>query len=531
MEEIKDEVNESTLSEQELKQYFSVVEQFFNYAYHPKNQYIGTYTPYLTNQRLGEIGLNAIKLDKTKLDKALKNPIVSQNLLACYSDYLKLTDSIAKRTINYLGNLPAFDYTIHCTNMSNLEEYNSLEYKQDENIIKDFLSKFNPKREFSAICRRMMTIDTYYSVFRTDGKYNYGFQELPFEYCKITGRNLDWGYQFDFNMQWFFDMGLSIDQYPPIFKEMYDRVIEGSEKEYNPANKLKKRKGTYSLWSQTSSLPSQGNFACFKFDDDITATVPYLTAMFEDTSFKPFIRQLQNNQYIIASQKLLVGLIPYLTNQKSGQVKDSLALSPELLGNFLGLMKKGLSEAIKISGLPFEDVKQIDFTLPEKNMLNESNKIQSRNSGVTNSLVYGSDNPTATEVVISSEIDEIIATKIYPQFERWLSSELNNYTKKYKFSVKFEGTNYRSDKEKRLSSALKLADKGMVMIDKISAALGMNEFEFKDSLAKTKMSDFKDLLFLLPNVNTKDSGEIGRPQNETLSTDISMSQKNIGENV
>lgn len=513
------------LTDTEIYGYMQFVQSLYNEA--SKLNYIGAYTPSLTNQRLGEIGLNSLQLDSGELKRALKNPIANQNLLASYGEFLKLTDMVAKRTISYFGNLPAFDYTVHCMNLQDYSELDSAEYKKDEAIVRQFLEKFNPKSQFSKICRRIMTIDTYYGMLRTDGKYNYGFQELPYEYCRITGENLDWGMQFDFNMDWFNKMGLSIKQYPPIFQEMYDRVMKGSDTEYNPANKMKRRKGTFALWSQTSSLPSKGNFVCFKFDSDIYATVPFLTAMFEDSVNKPLVRELQKNQYIIASQKILIGLIPMLTQQKSGQKSDTIAISSELLGRFLGLLKQGLSDAIKIGGVPFTDVKQVEFNLPNQNMFNESNKIESNSSGATSGLIYDNGNPSATTVKLSSEIDEFIALSVYPQFERWLSSQINWYTEKYKFKVKFEGSNFKEDRESRFSQVLKLADKGIVLFDKIASSMGMNEYQLMQSMAKSKASNFKDFLFLLPNANTKDYGEIGRPQVElpSNSTDSNLNRE------
>lgn len=522
------------LTEQELFNFMNFVSSFYKTVTETSSgyQYLGTYTPYLTNQRLGEIGLSPIKINKKNLEKALLSPVVSGELLASYSEFLNLTDMVAKRTISYIGNLPAFDYTIHCTNLNNISEMNSDEYKSDEKIVKEFLEKFTPKSHFPNICRRMLTIDTYFGMFRTDGKYNYGFEELPYEYCKITGKNLDWGFIFDFNMNWFNKMGLSMKQYPPIMAEMYEQVMKGSGTEYNPANSLKKRKGTYALWSQTSPLPSKGNFVCFKFNSDIFAKVPFLTAMFNDAINRPLIRELQMNQNIIASQKILIGLIPLLTQQKSGQVKDTFAVSAEQLGNFLGFLKKGLSEAIKISGVPFSDVKQVEFSLPNKNMYNESNKIESSSSGVTSSLVYTTEDASATAVRLSAEVDEIIATSIYPQFEKWLSSEINWYTKKYKFKIKFEGSNYKDDRDKRLANALRLADKGMVLFDKIASAMGMNEFEFMQSMAKSKNGNFRDYLFLLPNTNTKDYGDVGRPTTDSPadSTDRNQDRDITGGN-
>lgn len=514
---------QTSLSEEQVWDVLKFAQSVYQYAYGDnalsfarfQDPTAGSYTPFLTNERLSEIGLNPVKLSPEQLKDLFDNPTNNQYQLAGYSEYLKFRDAIAKRTIDYLGNLPSFDYTFSCTNINDISEYNSQEYKDDYFKVKEFLSHFDVRGQFAFMTRRMLTIDAVYAVFRTDGQ-NYEFQELPNNYCKITGKNLDWGFQFDFDMNWFLRMGLPFEQYPPVFKKMWKRVENDYQEKYNPANKLNKRKGTFSLWAQTSSLPNEGNFVCFKFNSDIYAVTPYLSSMFEDAVSKPFIRALQNDQYIIASQKYLIGLIPLLKEQKSGQVKDALAVSPETMGKFLALLKQGLSNALKISGVPFSDVKEVQFSLPERNMYNEVNGVEAANSGVTSRLIYASDRMTATEVSLSANIDEMIATSVYPILEKWLSSEVNWFTKKYKFKFKLEGSKYTNNRQSRLDTALKLADKGIVMPAKIAAAVGMDIFEMTDLIQQAKVNNFQDLVYLLPNSNTKDMGTSsalsGRPK-------------------
>lgn len=513
----------ASLSEEQVWDVLKFAQSVYQYAYGDnalsfarfQDPTAGSYTPFLTNERLAEIGLNPVKLTPEQLNDLFDNPTNNQYQLAGYSEYLKFIDSVAKRTIDYLGNLPSFDYTFSCININSPDEYYSQEFKEDYAKVKDFLAHFDVRGQFAFMTRRMLTIDAVYAVFRMDGN-NYEFQELPNNYCKITGKNLDWGFQFDFDMNWFLKMGLPFAQYPPIFNKMWERVNEDYQNKYNPANKLNKRKGTFALWAQTSSLPDKGNFVCFKFNSDIYAITPYLSSMFEDAVSKPFIRALQTDQYIIASQKYLIGLIPLLKDQKSGQVKDALAVSPETMGKFLALLKQGLANALKISGVPFSDVKEVQFNLPETNMYNEVNNIEAANSGATSRLIYSSDKMTATEATLSANIDEMIATSVYPTLEKWLSSQVNWFTKKYKFKFKLEGTKYSNNRQARLDTALKLADKGLVMPAKIAAAVGMNIFEMTDMIQQGKVSNFQDIVYLLPNSNTKDMGtsstNIGRPK-------------------
>ena len=206
--------------------------------------------------------------------------------------------------------------------------------------------------------------------------------------------------------------------------------------------------------------------------------------------------------------------MPLLKEQKSGQVADALAIKYETIGKFLGLLKQGLADAIKVGGVPFSDVKDISFTQTEKSIYDEYNTNLAKQTGVTGSLVYGSTRPTATEVMLSSQIDAMIATSVYPQFARWLSTMVNTLTGHYKFRFVFEGNKFENSRSDRLDTALKLADKGIVLPQKIASALGMDIFTLEEQLKMGKAGNIRELMWLLPNANTNSLGSEdvgGRP--------------------
>lgn len=503
--------NTSSLTESEVYQTLDFAAKAYGL-----NGY-GVYTPYLTNQRLAEIASSALDISQKDIQDAIKNITTSQDTLIGYSTFLQFSDAIAKRTLGYMGNLPAFDYTYYCANINDNNEYQSKEYKDAENIIKNIFSKFDVKGEFSKISRRMLQNDAFYGMFRIDGN-QYTFQELPYNYCLITGKSPEWGYLFDFDMTWFYRQGLSLKMYPKAMQEMYNNIVSVKEiDKYNPANKLNQRTGTWALWSQTSPLPNKGGFTCFKWNSDTYANIPFLTSLFMDSKYRPIVRELQENQYVIASQKLLVGLLPYLKDQKSGQTKDSIAIGPDLLEKYLGVLQKGLQE-ILVKAVPFSDIKEVTYDLPSKSIYEQYLGNEASSSGVTSRIIYSSDRQSALETEYSVNTDEIIAISIYPQCSIWLSSFVNWMLEEqgnpYRFVFSFEGTKFTRNRKERLDTALKLADKGLVLPQKIAAAIGMTPFEFQEQLKMGYHSDLRDTLYLLLNSNTKDygeDGEIGRP--------------------
>lgn len=477
------------------------------------------YSPDMVNSKLQQITTNPYEPEAIKITSALKNPADNEELLIGFSEFFEFNDMLFKRSLQYLGNLLSFDWTYSCTNAYDEEDYKSKEYKEDERKLKDFISKFNFKKEFKQLIRVMLKQETDYLIFRTDGL-KYIFQQLPRKYCKITGK-WEYGFLFDFNMEWFITQdGINLDTYPHVLQNMYNRVFvnKTNSKKYNPANKLNKRKGTFSYWTQTS--PEDG-FWCFKFNPDTYTNVPYFSAMFPDVVLKPVVRQLQTNQFMISAQKVMVGLIPFLEDVKGGKVKDSLAISLDSMGKFIGYLKQGLTDAIKVGGVPFSDIKVLDFKPNDSNMLEDYSKTTYGASGITSRFLYATDKMTATEVEYSSSIDEFIVSYIYPYFEDFVNYQLEYNddikTSKYKFQIKFEGTEFPNNKKTRTENTYKWASVGVVLPQKIAMSLGLNPFELESQMLMAKNNGFVDNLLKLASINTaSDSGDSGKKVADNL---------------
>lgn len=487
----------------------------------------GVYTPYLVNDKLKQITSNPIFADADKIQDVLKDPQNNENLIISYNECMEYIDSIYKRSVEYLGNLMSFDFTYSCSNIFDKSEYKTDLFKKDYYKFKDFMTKFDYRKIFKQILRVMVKKETYFGLFRTDGS-KYVFQELPREYTKITGK---WenGIMFDFNMQWFIaQYGINLQMYPDIMREKFIEIMRANGvDEYNPANKLNKRKGTFVYWVQTS--PENG-FWAFKFNPDDYSNIPYFTNVLIDAANRPLIKQLQTNQYIIAAQKVMVGLIPMLKDVKSGSIKDQVAIAPETMGKFLGLLKAGLSDLIKVGAAPFEDVKVLDFKPNDESMLDEYNRTYSGASGVTSRLVYASDKMSASEIEYSADIDRMIVEYLYPHFADFINYQLefndDIKTEHYKFQVKFEGSNLSAQRKIERENTFKWAGVGIVLPQKIASTFGLNPFEFESQLEMAKELGFVDKLLPLININTQSQGNVGRPESNNINDSTQVVKDN-----
>ena len=511
------------LNEKELYDVFEFARNIYNGNILPN-----IYTPELVNARMKDLNLNPISATETSIESALKDPKNNEKLLIGYSEFFSLTSMIYKRTLGYIAQMPSFDYTFTCTNITDKSDYKSEKYKKDLRIVYDFLDKFDVRAEFKKIMNQLLSKELYYGVFRDESDSKFLFQELPYDYCKITGRS-EYSLLFDFNMMYFFNqVGIDIDLFPNIFKQYYNRIMEQKSNGYNPANSLDNRTGEWVYWVQTS--PEQNMFA-FKFNTENITAIPYLAPLFSDVVLAPLMRTLQKNINILKAQKVMVGLIPMLKETKSGSVKDNVAIEPTTLGKFLGLLKAGLHESIKIGGAPFSDIKTLDFDTTNTNILDEYSKTTSAMSGINSRLIFANDKMSNSETQASINVDEYLTLHVYNQFNSFIDYQINKRTEKFKFKFKFEGSEFQSNRQFRLDNAIKLSEKGITLPQKFAAAIGMDIADFYRQLEETQVMEFVDMLSPLISVfqQGNNAGRERKPDNQL--SDDGQATRDAGSNI
>jgi hypothetical protein len=494
------------------------------------NIYPNIFTPDLVNSKLKDINMNPLAATEAGINSALLNPKSNEKTLRGYSEFFEYTDMVYKRILSYLGNMLSFDYTWVCTNATEAD-YKSVAYKKDEKTLINFLDKFDAKQEFKKVMRQLVRQEGFFCTFRKDGE-KYILQELPIDYTMVVGR-WEYGLLFDFNMMWFIaNPGVDLQMYPNSFKRYYKRVMDGKENGYMPSNGLDARTGEWVYWVQTS--PEDGMWA-WKFNEEQIGMVSFLAPMFPDLINTPLVRELQKNKYIIEATKIMIGLIPLLKDNKSGNVRDSLALQPETAGKFAGLIRQALPSAFKFGVAPFETIESFDFQGNGSNLLVEQNKVVSAISGVNSRLIFALDKQNSLETQNSISVDEYLMTYIYPYFNNFMNYYINRETKKFKFEIYFEGTEFAMNKQTRLDNANALADKGMVDHQMFAAALGIKPQNFLRRLEYTRSLGFVDKLTpIISSFQMSGKEEVGRPTAEKSGkplSDAGQDTRDAGSNI
>ena len=484
----------------------------------------GVYTPDLVNARLRDVTLSPIQATADKITTALNDPKSNEQNLMGYSEWFELTSMLYKRILLFFSGMLSFDLNYVCVNADE-KDYTSPAYIKDLKIARDFFDRFNHKQEFKVSLKQMLRNEAFFGILRDDGAEKFTIQELPKDYCKITGRFDSGGLLFDFNFQWFLNPTISIDMYPRIFKRMFNDVYNrNSQKPYNPASTMDARTGNFVLWHQTS--PTDG-FVAFKLSPEIATLVPFLSPIMPDIVLQPVIRELQKNSYIQAASAILLGQVEFLKDSKAS-VKDALSLDPTTLGKFLSLLKSGIPDAIKVGAAPLANMEALQFEGNDK-IYNSYLQTSAASSGVNSRLLYSFDRQNLTETRLSMDVDTNILKPVYFQFENMLNFWVNRKTKKFKFKFMLEGFENSLNRDERFEKANKLADSGIVLEQKFASAMGLSPFDFRRMLEETRANKFVEKL--TPILKSNQMPGQGRP--EKSENDLSESggeTRNSGTN-
>ncbi len=482
-------------------------EQVWDVLKFAETMYRGVYTPMLVNQVMQNISMNPQQATSDKINAALLDPKNHEQHLIGYSEFEELTSMIYKRVLYYFGGLLEFNFSYTCMNAEE-KDYKGKPYQKDLKVVEEFFDKFNPKQEFRNVIKQLMRQEAYFSVFRNDGNYRHTLQELPQNRCLITGR-WEMGILFDFDMMFFYQAGVDINMFPPVFKKLFNRAFGGDQNvnSYNPANSVYNRDGSWTYYVQTSP---KDNFWAFKLVPEITTRVPFLSPYLKDVVLQDVIRALQTNSYIADATKLLAGSVPFLKDVKAS-VKDSIALAPDTLGKFLQLIKSGLSDAIKVVAAPLEDIQGVEFK-GNTELYDSYLKTTASGAGINSRLIYSYDRQNILETKLSMDIDMNVLRPVLTQMENFLEFFVNQNTKKFKFKFHLSGFNTALDRDERMLNAKNFSENGMILDQQWANAIGMNPFDFRRQLAETKANGFVERLTPIVKASQMPAEGAGAPK-------------------
>lgn len=473
------------------------------------------YSPFLSNQLLTNLNNNPRLPNAEAVKKALNDYKNSGADLQGFVEFASAFDMIFKRTLYSYANALSFDLQITCKNAYTKGDYESEEYKKDRQTVDNFLTNFDYKKEFYNVLLNVLKRDSYFTWFRKTksgnrGKMKYVLQIMPQDYCMLTGY-FEKGMIWSFNILYFNQVGVDLGLWDPTLVKKYADTFHG-EKPYVPSAPLDKRDGIYAMWMDTS--PNDGAWA-WKWSTDNFANNPFLAPYVANVLRSDEVGELQYNKDLISAAGILAGEIRLFDNAKSGTKADQFAISPKTLGQFMGKVRQGIQNTVKLAAMPLENIKFFQFE--DKNPNSYTNELTTTagiGTGISR-VIYSSDKMSNAE--LEAALNEVYQTMkpMYAQFNNFLDFYVNQMTSKYKFKFEFVGSNYQFERDARFDKMMKMADKGLVLNSSAwASAVGMNPVTFDRMLAESKYTGWIDKYStLMLNANTTaQSNEGGRPR-------------------
>ena len=520
------------LTQQQVNNTLMYFEEFSNalngigvnvYSAALRNKY---FTPDLINQTLQGINNNPQRPNSAEdINRALNSANISETVLRNYATYFEINNIFYKRLINMNANLLAWNLTFDCINIEKESDFKSEDFKKDLKVVDDFCNRFNIKKEFRIIVNQILRQGVYYGVFRDEAEV-YSWQELPSDFCKITG-NSNVGKLFDFDFAYFINKsGTNIDMYPKVFKKKLNQIYQQLGDVYNPKGKVDTRHSSYCYWID---LSPRDNFFCFNMDDGLTTLIPYYSSLFPDLYIQPMMRELEKNKAMISAQKLLVNLLETYDNAKSGTVPNQYKITPKDIGQFMALVKQALGDVAKAIAIPAKDAKVVDFNVEANNRYTNYQRNIAANAVSSSASMLTENKLNAFESELALDIDANFVKSLYGQFEAFLNYYINRKTTKFKFKFKLNDTNTKLDRTKRSEQFKELAAMGLVDINLYARATDQNIFEAQRSLQFTKSLGMEKLLTQLQSLNNQ-TKETGRPETKDSNNDNTMASNERGSN-
>lgn len=514
----------------------ATVSQVWDYIKFAQGMYSvfnGYNTPQLANQTLVQLNNNSSVPTFDNILQALKTAPYSVSELQNYSEFMQTWDAIYQKTLRHFRGMLSFDYYITCDNASK-KDYKSPEYIADKKRADKFMRSFNYKKEFDRVIAELLRNGQCYSWFRTNyGTFNdeplseddeieikkqnrFALQIMPQKYCMLTGY---WqgGLNYDFNMQYFLKSGVDIKEYDPSLMRKYlDLYYKGKEQDYSASSQLRDRDGSFAQYVQVSS--EDGAWA-WLFDDSNFSGIPPFANLLKSVFNNDVIESLQKDKNVLSSLALIMGEMELMDKAKSGQTSDQFAVTPETLSKLLGFVKSSLNSSVKQIPLPLKETRYAQFTDNSPLMAQYQYQTSSSLGASASSMVYTNDKMAQFEQQSALMEDYNLMKRLYLQFNDFINYFLNRKTKKYKFTVVFDGSNMPFEREARKKTLMEYASIGMCPNESYFASvLGTPAHIFSKMREEANVTIGENLTMLM-NANTM-SGKKDVGNQELDSTEL-----------
>ena len=430
--------------------------------------------PFIKNTRLKNINSPITSQEKTKLDKAIKNPAEHEELFRGESQSLYFQNYVYSNLLKINREVPQyFNYAIP-VDVSE-EDCKKKDFRKEMRFVNEILRKFNIRKIAKDIAMDVAIEGKRSYIFRTSYDKNNNnvdfalFQKIPSRWIKYTnvGSTTDYITSLDFMM--FLEPGESLDNYPQSFKNIWEDLISqeifketaDGQKHFNPSaisnsnryrDVLEMIDGRWMYWVE---LP-QGEVFEFGADNSHALQLPDYIGLFSDLRGLDDYKWLQNQLLSKAVNSVLVGTVPLIKDHNLAG-GDQTAISMDSIIGFSDMFTDAVSSNIMPFFAPFTDYKLLSLPLPPdaKEINNTALKNLINTSGM-GALISTTDKPSIISVKTAQQLAESKSEYLTLQIQFAINYIINKYYGlKHKYKIVIWGGLFTfRDQEKMLKELI-----------------------------------------------------------------------------
>ena len=505
--------------------------------------------PFLQNQRLRRISSNASAKSKTDLQKALQSPQGNEQLFREESLFLSFTNYVYHSLLNLYRDIPLYNY-YYTPKYVDKKDMNGDNFKKESKKVDKILKAFKVKQTFKKINKATQVEGKTTWLLRRSMQNNgdidfFVLQKLDSDMVKLTSIGSDQNFICSFNFMIFLNPMYSLDFYPPIFKEIFQELLDNGVIIEDSKGNLRFSPQALALAQNEGKLTYDGTFEnsnnnylywvqlpqtlawTFSQDESHVNAFPDTIGLFMDLSELDGYRWIQSSILSNVVSSILTAEVPYIKDAQAGS--DASVFSPDSIIGFENLFKQNVSNMVLPFFAPFENYKL--FTI--ENQPENLNIIYSRlrdlvaTSG-TSSLLGITEKPTVAMTVAAKQLAASHCDYLTRQFENFLNYAVNNkFNLKYDWKITLWGDIYhwRDD----LKIAKELLSGGVKSV--LPKILSAEDMSLEDCICT---SDYIDSLGIHFNeVEEQISNPVGRPtlDDDQVQNDNTAISKDAGNNV
>lgn len=464
----------------------------------------GTYQPILSEEFLQGVNFNPKEASSRELQDWLLRPQSHDRELRALGQYLHNAVGQYQRAVYYYSTLLRFDTMLYPKDVNNKDKVNKVDYLNSYRKACNVLSSINPKNNFPSMAQE--TVKNGFSVWYLMEDVNglIKFLQLPTDWCYIVAKGDTWVSAIDLS---YFDRMAFIPKLLPEINDAYNVFTQMRR------NLMKGQKSTKEdlVPYQYFPLPINKTLT-LTFDPNDSTKVPPLASTFSPSLDILSYRSLLKNMTILDNWKILSAKIP---QKKTSE--DLLVTYKEAL-EMTDVVQSTLPDNMTIFTTPFE-VTQVNTNQVStlNDIVNLSNNDFYATAGL-NGQQFGESSTTksAKAIDLSQQIDYLyVAKNLYPQFEKFVHTLLQERCKGYGWKVTFDGNEIK--KQEDISTALKAVTTANFPVSLLASQMGLmpgelealsnieNSLNMKEEVLQPLKSQFTQSGDNLPK------GEPGRP--------------------